>query len=165
MTAYDGHKAGIKALVKIVDHCLELGVKTLTIYTLSTENWRKRAKKEVKGLFDLLVRLVEEKKEEYREKGIKMAVLGNFQAFPKRVVRAIEEMLKIVKKHERLKVNLALNYGSRDEILRAVKKMVEEKIPPEKINEKTFGKFFYTNPYARREKKDENSPLSPDGTE
>ena len=145
LTANQGHEAGVKALVKIVDHCLKLEVKTLTVYTLSTENWRKRAKEEVKGLFALLVRLIKEKKEEYRKKGIKVAILGDFQAFPRKVVAAIEEILKVVKKHERLKVNLALNYGGRDEILRAVKKIVGEKIPPEKINEETFGKFLYTN--------------------
>jgi len=54
-------------------------------------------------------------------------------------------MLKIVKTHERLKVNIALNYGGRDEIIRAVKKMMDQKIPPEKINEKMFNKFLYTN--------------------
>lgn len=145
LTITEGHKAGVDALVKIVEHCLELGVETLTIYALSTENWRKRAKQEVKGLFGLLTKIAEEKKEEYQKKGVKMTVLGNFQAFPRRVRRAIEEMLRIVKRHERLKVNVALNYGGRDEILKAVKKIVEKKIPPEKINEKMFGKFLYTN--------------------
>lgn len=145
LTPVQGHEAGVKALVKIVEHCLDLGVKTLTVYTLSTENWRKRAKEEVRGIFNLLVRAVEEKKEEYKRKGIKVAVLGDFQAFPRKVVRAIEEILKIVKTHERLKVNIALNYGGRDEILRAVKKIISEKIPPEKINEQTFGEFLYTN--------------------
>lgn len=145
LTVVQGHEAGVRALVKIVDHCLELGVECLTIYALSTENWRKRAQEEVRGIFGLLLKAVEEKKEEYKKKGIKLAVLGNFQAFPRKVARAIEEMLKIVKEKERLKVNVALNYGSRDEILRAVKEIIEKKIPPKKINEKTFSKFLYTN--------------------
>jgi len=145
LTPMAGHKAGVDALVKIVEHCLALKVKHLTIYALSTENWRKRAKEEVQGLFKLLTKIVDEKKEEYRQKGIKMTVLGNFQAFPRKVVRAIEKMLKIVKKHERLKVNIALNYGGRSEIIRAVKEIVDQGIPAEKINEKVFGKFLYTN--------------------
>ncbi len=145
LTAIQGHEAGVQALVKIVEHCLELGVETLTIYALSTENWRKRAKKEVEGIFSLLVRAVAEKKEEYKKKGVKLAILGNFQAFPRKVVRAIEEMMSIVKTHERLKVNVALNYGGRDEILRAVKKIADQKISPKKINEKMFGKLLYTN--------------------
>lgn len=141
----EGHEAGVQTLVKIVDHCLERGVKTLTVYTLSTENWHQRAKEEVAGIFNLLVRVVREKKEEYAQKGVKIAILGDFQAFPRKVVRAIEEILHIVKKHERIKLNLALNYGGRDEILRAVKKIMKEKIPPEKINEQAFGQFLYTN--------------------
>lgn len=145
LTAIQGHEAGVKAIVKIVDHCLELGVKTLTIYALSTENWQKRAKEEVEGIFNLLVRAVKEKKEEYKKKRIKIAILGDFQAFPRKVARAIEEILRIVKTHERLKVNVALNYGGRDEILRAVRKIVGQRIPPGKINEETFGKFLYTN--------------------
>lgn len=145
LTAMEGHEAGVKALIKIVEHCLELGVETLTIYALSTENWRKRARKEVEGLFNLLLRAVEEKKEEYKEKGVRVAVIGDFQAFPRKVVKAIREMLAVVKTHERLKVNVALNYGGRDEILRAVKKIVEQDIPAKKINEEMFGKFLYTN--------------------
>jgi len=145
LTVTQGHEAGARNLEKIVDHCLKLGVKNLTVYTLSTENWRKRAKEEVKGIFDLLVRIVKEKKEEYKKKGIKIAILGDFQAFPRKVFRAIKEILTIVKKGERLKVNLALNYGGRDEILRAVKKIIAEGVPPEKLTEETFSKFLYTN--------------------
>jgi len=145
LTVTQGHEAGARNLERIVEHCLELGIKTLTVYALSTENWRKRAKEEVKGIFDLLVRIVKEKKEEYAKKGVKVAILGDFQAFPRKVVRAIKEILTIVKKHERLKVNLALNYGGRDEILRAVRKIIAEGVPPEKLTEETFSKFLYTN--------------------
>ena len=145
LTAMKGHEAGVKALVKIVEHCLELGIETLTIYALSTENWRKRARKEVEGLFNLLLQAVEEKKEEYKEKGVRVAVIGDFQAFPRKVVKAIKEMLAVVKTHERLKVNVALNYGGRDEILRAVKKIVKQEIPAKEINEEMFGHFLYTN--------------------
>jgi len=145
LTINEGHEAGARNLEKIVNHCLDLGVKTLTVYALSTENWRKRTKKEVKGIFNLILRVAKEKKKEYEAKGVKLAVLGEFQAFPRKVARAIGEILKIVKKHERLKVNLALNYGSRDEILKAVRKVIQEKIPPQKLDEKTFSKFLYTN--------------------
>ena len=145
LTAVEGHRAGAENLEKIANHCLDLGIKILTVYALSTENWRKRTEKEVKGIFDLILQAAKEKKKEYRAKGVKMAVLGEFQAFPRKVTRAIGEILNIVKTHERLKVNLALNYGSRDEILRAVKKIVQEKIPLRKINEKTFSRFLYTS--------------------
>lgn len=144
-TATEGHQAGAKNLVKIVEHCEKLGIKHLTVYALSTENWRKRAREEVKGIFDLLVRIVKEKKEEYKRKGIKFFVLGNFRAFPLRVRRAIEEMLKIVKKHERLKFNVALNYGGRDELVRAIKKIIEDGVKPTEINEELISRYLDTN--------------------
>jgi undecaprenyl diphosphate synthase len=141
----EGHEAGAKALEEIINHCLDLGVKTLTVYALSTENWRKRTKAEVKGIFGLIIKYSKERKKEYEKRGVKLGVLGEFQAFPKKVGRAILEVLKIVKANERLKVNLALNYGGRDEILNAVRQVIKEKVPPQKINEKNFSKFLYTN--------------------
>ena len=145
LTATEGHEAGIKNLTKIVDHCEKLGIKTLTIYTLSTENWRKRAKKEVKGIFDLLIKLVKEKKKEYKKRGIKVAALGDITQFPERVRRAIEEITKIVIKNETMRVNLALNYGGRDEIVRAVQKIVKEGIKPGEIDEEVIANHLYTN--------------------
>jgi len=122
----EGHEEGTRNLEKIVEKAEELGIRYLTVYTLSTENWRQRSQKEVRGIFDLLLRIIKEKSAEYQQKGAKLFVLGNFQAFPKKVARAIAEMLKIVLKHERIRVNLALNYGGRDEIVRAVREIVQE---------------------------------------
>lgn len=145
LSVNEGHVAGAKALEEIINHCLDLEVKTLTVYALSTENWRKRAKAEVRGIFDLILKYFKERKKDYERRGIKLGVLGEFQAFPRKVVQAAAEVLKIVKTNERLKVNLALNYGGRDEILNAIRKVIKEKIPPQKLNEKNFSKFLYTN--------------------
>lgn len=144
LSVSEGHKEGAKNLERIVEHCRKLGVKHLTVYALSTENWRKRAKKEVEGIFGLLIRIVKEKKEEYRKRGIKLTVLGNFQAFPLKVRRAIEEMLKIVKKHERIKCNIALNYGARDEIIRAIQNMMKDGVKPSEVNEELVNQYLYT---------------------
>jgi undecaprenyl diphosphate synthase len=141
----EGHEAGAKNLDQVVRRAEELGIRYLTFYTLSTENWRKRTKQEVRGIFDLLLRMVKEKKEQYEREGVKLFVLGNFQAFPRRVARAIAEMLKIVLKHERIKVNLALNYGGRDEIIKAIQEIIREGVPPEKVNEEVVAKHLYTN--------------------
>ena len=131
----EGHKAGAKNLEDIVKYCRQIGVKHLTVYALSTENWRKRSAQEVKGIFDLLMRVVKEKREEYKREGIKFFVLSNFQAFPFKVRDAIKKMLDIVLDHERIKFNVALNYGGRDEIVHAIKRIVEDKVPAKKINE------------------------------
>lgn len=144
LSVNDGHEAGAKNLDEIVKKAEELGIKQLTVYTLSTENWRKRTAQEVKGIFDLLLKIVREKKEEYAQRGVRLFVLGNFQAFPRRVARAIAEVLKIVLKHERIKVNLALNYGGRDEIVRAIQAIIKEGVPAEKVNEELVAKHLYT---------------------
>jgi len=144
-TVYEGHQAGVEALAKIVDHCEKLGIKTLTVYTLSTENWRKRAKKEVRGIFNLLIKIVKEKKDEYTRRGIKMAVLGDINAFPAKVRKAIDEVRQIIIRNETLRVNLALNYGGRDEIVRAVQKIVKEGLKPEEIDEEVVAQHLYTN--------------------
>lgn len=141
----EGHEAGAKNLDDIVKHAQDIGVKNLTVYTLSTENWRKRSAEEVRGIFDLLLRIVKEKAEEYKTRGVKLFILGNFQAFPRRVARAINEILGVVLKHERIKVNLALNYGGRDEIIKAIKEIIKEGTPPEKVNEELVARHLYTN--------------------
>ncbi|PIS14777.1 isoprenyl transferase, partial [Candidatus Shapirobacteria bacterium CG09_land_8_20_14_0_10_39_12] len=81
----EGHEAGAGNLDKIVKKAEDLGVKHLTVYTLSTENWRKRSAAEVKGIFDLLLQIIREKADEYRRSGVRLFVLGNFQAFPRKV--------------------------------------------------------------------------------
>jgi len=145
MSTSQGHEAGAQNLDNIVKKAQELGVKNLTVYTLSTENWRKRSADEVRGIFELLLKIVREKKEEYKNRGVKLFILGNFQAFPKKVAKAIAEVLNVVLKHERIKVNLALNYGGRDEIVKAIKEIIKEGTPPEKVNEDLIAHHLYTN--------------------
>lgn len=145
LSVNDGHEAGAKNLDEIVKKAQELGIRHLTVYTLSTENWRKRGAEEVKGIFDLLLRIAKEKKQEYEGRGVKLFILGNFQAFPRKVAKAISAILKIMLKHERIKVNLALNYGGRDEIVKAIKEIIREGVPANKVNEELVAKHLYTN--------------------
>ncbi len=141
----DGHKAGAQNLEKIVDHCKEIGVTHLTVYALSTENWRKRSVAEVKGIFNLLIRIVKEKSEEYKKSGIKFFVLGNFQAFPLKVRKAIKKIVDMILDQERLKFNVALNYGGRDEIVTAIKNIIKDGIKPSQVNEELVSKYLYTH--------------------
>ena len=139
-----GHEAGAANLQKIVEYCRDIGIRHLTVYALSTENWRKRAPMEVKGLFQLLIRIVREKAEQYRKSGIKFFVLGNFQAFPFKVRDAIKKILSLAIVEEKIQFNIALNYGGRDEIVNAIKRMVKDKIPADKIDEKLGSNYLYT---------------------
>jgi len=145
LTDVEGHRAGAQNLQKIVQYCRNIGVKHLTVYALSTENWRKRPIAEVKGLFQLLTDIVRQKAEEYRRSGIKFFVLGNFQAFPLKVKNAIKKILSLAIIEQKLQFNVALNYGGRDEIVNAVKKIIKDEIPADKIDEELIGKYLYTH--------------------
>jgi len=139
-----GHEAGSENLQKIVEYCRDIGIKHLTVYALSTENWRKRSPLEVKGLFNLLVRIVKTKAEEYRKSGIKFFVLGNFHAFPLKVKDAIKKILAMAIIDQKIQFNIALNYGGRDEIVNALKNIVKDGIPANKITEELVTKYLYT---------------------
>ncbi len=140
-----GHQAGAQNLQEIVEHCRDIGIKHLTVYALSTENWRKRPLNEVRGIFNLLISITKKKAEEYRRSGIKFFVLGNFQAFPRKVKEAIKKILSLVIVDQKIQFNVALNYGGRDEIVTAIKQIVKDKIPANKINEKLISNYLYTH--------------------
>ena len=144
LPAVDGHKAGAQNLEKIVDHCKEIGIKYITVYALSTENWKKRSAQEVKGIFNLLIQIVKEKRVEYQKSGIKFFVLGNFQAFPLKVSKAIKKIMDTVLDQERLKFNVALNYGGRDEIINAIKNIIKDGVKPSQVDEKLISEYLYT---------------------
>lgn len=139
-----GHEAGSQNLQKIVEYCRDVGIKHLTVYALSTENWHKRTPLEVHGIFNLLVKIAKTKAEEYHRSGIKFFVLGNFQAFPFKVKEAIKKILSLVIVDEKLQFNVALNYGGRDEIVNALKQIIKDKIPENKITEDLVSDYLYT---------------------
>ena len=144
LSSGEGHKAGAQNLEKIVDHCRDIGIKYITVYALSTENWKNRSAQEVKGIFNLLIQIVKEKRIEYQKSGIRFFVLGNFQAFPLKVRRAIKKIMDMVLDKERLKFNVALNYGGRDEIVNAIKNIIKDGVRPSQVNEKLISKYLYT---------------------
>lgn len=139
-----GHEAGSENLQKIVEYCKDIGIKNLTVYALSTENWRKRSPEEVKGIFKLLIKIVRDKAEQYRKSGIKFFVLGNFNAFPFKVKEAIKRIIKMAVVEEKIQFNVALNYGGRDEIVTAIKEIIRDKVPASKVNEELVSGYLYT---------------------
>jgi undecaprenyl diphosphate synthase len=140
----DGHKAGAQNLENIVSYCKDIGIKNITVYALSTENWRKRSANEVKGIFNLLINLVKTKRKEYQKSGVKFFVLGNFQAFPFKVKNAIKKILDTVLDNERIKFNVALNYGGRDEIVNAIQNIIKDGVKANEVNEELVSNYLYT---------------------
>ncbi len=133
-----GHNAGMKAMKKIVDHSDKLGVKYLTVYAFSTENW-KRSVAEVSGIFKLLVTYVNSDLKELVANNVRVKVLGDYLALPKDAVKSLEKTLEETKDNTGLQFNIALNYGGRDEIKKAMqsigRRVKNGELAPEDITE------------------------------
>lgn len=142
-----GHNAGMKAMKKIVDHSDKLGIRYLTVYAFSTENW-KRSLEEVSGIFKLLVTWVASDLKGLIENNVKVKVLGDYSALPDDAVRSLEKTLEATKNNTGLQFNIALNYGGRDEITKAVRTIGEKVknglMEPEDINEESIAAELFT---------------------
>lgn len=142
-----GHKAGAKALEKIVRYANKIGLEYITVYAFSTENW-KRAEEEVKALMMLLQSYLDDYSKRADSENIKVKILGDITALSAGMQKSITNCMERTKNNTGVTFNIALNYGGRDEIVRAVKKIAEqvkeEKIKIEDINEKTISNNLYT---------------------
>lgn len=134
-----GHNEGLETVKRIVKKASDLGIKFLTLYIFSTENW-KRTEQEVGFLMNLIhIHLVQELNF-YRENNIKLNHIGNLSALPQKIQNDILEAIDDTKDFSGMTLNLAINYGGRDEIIRGIKKIIDNKIPSEKITEDFFSK-------------------------
>jgi undecaprenyl diphosphate synthase len=142
-----GHRAGVAVLKEIIKYSCKIGLEYLTLYVFSTENW-KRPAFEVKSLMNLLVEFVDKELAELKNNNIKLIVLGDIKALPVQVKSSLERAIDATAGNNGLKLCVAVNYGGRDEIIRAVKKIVEDvdggKIKREQIDENLFENYLYT---------------------
>ncbi len=142
-----GHQRGVEALKTIIRYCSDIGIRYLTVYAFSTENWN-RPKEEVDGLMELLVRFLRAEIDELHENKVRMKVLGDVSRLPELGRIEIENALERTAQNNGLTFCIALNYGSRDEILRGVRKIAEEvkagRLDPEDITEQTVDESLYT---------------------
>ncbi len=120
-----GHNAGMQAMKKIVKASSKLGVKYLTVYAFSTENW-KRSVEEVSGIFNLIVKYVNSELEELDENNVHINIFGDYSMLPDASVKAIDKMVGRLADNNGLIFNIALNYGGRDEVVRSVKEIAAE---------------------------------------
>ncbi len=143
----DGHRAGAEAVQKVVTECLKLGIPYLTLYTFSHENWQ-RPKEEVSTLFTLLVDFLKQEVPSMIRQSISLNVFGDTEELPimarTALAHAIKRTAGTPENPTKLHLNLALNYGSRREILRAVRGIVQANIAAEDITEEVFREHLYT---------------------
>ena len=134
-----GHKAGLKTVEKIIRESIKQNINFLTLYAFSTENW-KRPKSEINYLFNLLENFLIDRLDELNDKKIKLKIIGK-KNFSKKLNNLLRNSEKKTSRNKKLQVNLALNYGSKFEILNSFKTLIKKK---EKITEKNFNKYLQT---------------------
>lgn len=142
-----GHNAGMMALKEIVKSCSSLGVKHLTVYAFSTENW-KRPEDEIRGIFKILIFYVNKELEELHRNRVRVNILGDYRKLPQDAVAKLEESLERTKSNGGMQFNIALNYGGRKEIIEGVKELAGRvaagELSPEEITEEVFAGVLYT---------------------
>ncbi len=137
-----GHRQGVAVLTPLLETAGRAGVKTLTLYAFSTENWE-RPQTEVKTMMRLFHETARNKVPELNERGARLRFLGRREGLPERVLEALEEAEELTAANESLDVYIALNYGGRAEIVDAARRMAADGVPPEEMDEQTFARYLY----------------------
>lgn len=141
LTTKDGHKAGSKNLETIAVFCNEIGIKYLTVYAFSTENW-KRPQDEIDALFKMVKEFADKHLAEYVKRGYRIMFMGDLTKLPKETVDALRKILSEAKDNTGMIVNIALNYGGRDEILHAVNRILDTGV--REVDMQTLSDCMYT---------------------
>jgi undecaprenyl diphosphate synthase len=142
-----GHRNGVKAVRETIESAAEIGIEVLTLYAFSTENW-KRPKKEIDTLMSLLVSSLKEELKTLQKNNIKLQTIGQINNLPKKAQKELQEVIKKTDSNTEMILNLALSYGSREEIVNTIKniskKVVNKLITIEEIDEKIINNHLYT---------------------
>jgi len=136
-----GHKKGLEIIEKIVDFSIKKRISALTLYTFSTENW-KRPKKEINFLFKLLHNFLNKNTQKIINKGIKLKFIGDNSLFSKDLKKTLIKIEKATKENKKIHVNIALNYGSKNEIIQCIKILIKKQ---KKITDKNIKNYLYTS--------------------
>ena len=136
-----GHDEGLRTAKRIVKAASDLGIKYLTLYVFSTENW-KRAEQEVGFLMNLIHTHLCGELAFYKENGIRVRHIGNFEALPNSIQKDIKQAMDDTADFKGMTVNLAINYGGRDEIIRGIKKIINNKVTTDQLDEKLFSSYL-----------------------
>ena len=143
LSRQEGHRAGVENIRRIVEGCVEEGIKYLTVYAFSTENWT-RPQQEVSVLISLLGEAIVRETPILHEEGVQIRHLGSLEGLPAHQQDAVRAALELTKSNDRLVLSAAYNYGGRAEILHAVRRMLEDGVRAEEVTEESFEAYLYT---------------------
>ena len=138
-----GHRAGTENLRRIIRASVEFGVKYLTIYAFSTENWG-RPPEEVQGLMRILEDVIDKELDELNQEGVQLRHIGRLERLAPRLQEKVLEAIDVTKDNTRLIMNIAFNYGGRDEIVNAIQHMIEDGVIASEVNDELVSRYMYT---------------------
>ena len=138
-----GHRAGTENLRRIIRASAEYGIKYISFYAFSTENWN-RPEDEVKGLMHILSDYIDKETRELHKEGARLLHIGHLDGLSPTLKKKVVDAIELTKDNTLITVVLAFNYGGRDEILNAVKKLIQDGVKPEEVNEQLFNNYLFT---------------------
>ena len=138
-----GHRAGTENLRRIITACVEFGVKYLTIYAFSTENWG-RPREEVEGLMNILEDVIDRELAELNKEGVQLRHIGRLERLDPKLQEKVLDAIELTKQNDRLVLNVAFNYGGRDEIVYAIQKMIKDGVKPVEVNADLVSQYLFT---------------------
>lgn len=138
-----GHKAGTENLRRVIRSSVEFGIKYLTIYAFSTENWG-RPMEEVRGLMSILEDVIDRELDELHREGVQLRHIGRLERLAPRLQEKVLDAIELTKNNDRLVLNVAFNYGGRDEIVHAIQKMLKDGIAAEDVTDDLVSRYLYT---------------------
>lgn len=144
LPVFKGHIEGLATLEKIIKHCRKRGIKNLTVFAFSTENWQ-RPQREVNFLMNLCKKALTHDFQKLVEDSIRVKIIGEKEKLSKGLISSLEEIEETTKNNKDMTLNIALSYGGRAEIASAMKNIIKNKISPDKITEKTIAENLWTS--------------------
>lgn len=138
-----GHRAGTENVRRILEDCVEYGIKILTLYAFSTENWG-RPSAEVRGIMRILEQTLDRELPELHQNDVQLRHIGRSEGVTERLQQRIGEAIELTKHNDRIILNVAFNYGGRTEIVDAVRRIVEARVEPEQLDDDLFSQYLYT---------------------
>jgi len=138
-----GHRAGTENLRRVITATVEFGIKYLTIYAFSTENWA-RPEDEVQGLLQIVADVIDRELKELHSQGVQLRHIGRLEKLPENLRIKVQKAIEMTKNNDRLVLNIAFNYGGRDELVYAFSRMIADGVQPDQVSEELIGKYLYT---------------------
>lgn len=138
-----GHRAGTENLRRVISACVEFGIKYLTIYAFSTENWG-RPKEEVDGLMNIIEDVIDTELEELHRQGVQLRHIGRLDRINPTLQQKVRNAIELTKNNDRLILCIAFNYGGRDEIICAIRRMISDGLNPDEIDDARVSDYLFT---------------------